>query len=110
MLKKENRLTSKEILLLQKNASKYVDNPVISIKFQHNEQKIKMGVLITKKVFKKAFLRNKIKRRIKASFLQINNKPNGLYLIKVKNNEIANMKFHEITSLLSDLISKIYSI
>ena len=63
MLKKENRLTTKEFLDVFKKGEKK-HNSFFLLVYTKNDKKVKVGVSIPKKIFKKAVDRNKTKRII----------------------------------------------
>ena len=72
----------------------------------------KIGIVVSKKVHKRAVKRNKIKRRIKAIYLdfmknnEIENLQKSISIIFIARSKILDLTYNEIKNTIHDLIQK----
>lgn len=69
----------------------------------------RFGIVVSKKISKKAVNRNKIKRRLKEIIRQINIK-SGFDIVIVAKPEILDKKYQEIKDELEELLKKLISL
>lgn len=88
MLKKRNRITKRSDFLKLKNKGAVNQSPFFGFIFLENIElkESKFGFIISKKISKKAVVRNKIKRIlsqiVKENLILLNKKIEGIFLIK----------------------------
>lgn len=75
MLKREQRLTDKRLFATLFRRGTWVRGRVMSLILIPTPQRGKVGFVITKKVAKSAVVRNRTKRRIRATFIEISKLP-----------------------------------
>ncbi len=102
MVSKENRLTKTEISNAMENGKRF-RNDLFDLKLLKSESLSKIAVIISKKVSKKAVIRNKIRRLIKQWFLEHSNdfEPK-MYVFIAKNENIRDLNtanLHELVKL-----------
>lgn len=108
MLPKKNRLKKKKdfervfmngkIIKCQDLFLKYIDN---------DKEDTKIGIVVSKKVSKKAVDRNKAKRRIREAFRLIGSKlKNGINMIAVAYPSVKNREFSDIKEQIEAALTK----
>lgn len=103
MLNKSQTLKTKEVKYTAIKGKK-LDAPNLFAKFIPSEE-YKLAVNVSKKIHKKAVVRNRIKRRIKAAWLSIEEKKVGKYVINAKRVDIAEMQFEMLKEEMQMLIA-----
>src|SRR5690606_14438303 len=108
MLKKVNRLKSKEIPKIAYKGKKVGNqNFMIRILFDTKLEQSKFAVSVSTKISKKAVIRNKIKRKIKTALLSINDSiKTANYLVVVKNVQIVEKNPEELALELKKIINE----
>lgn len=100
--KKISGLSKKEIEIVLKKGKKYSSINFLLFYFPFNE--LKVSPIVSKKISKKAVVRNKIKRRVRSIAKELLKK--GGYAVVVKN-DISNNNFQDLKDEFKKLISKI---
>ncbi|RMD77380.1 ribonuclease P protein component [Candidatus Dojkabacteria bacterium] len=105
MLKKCQRLNSSEVKMISERGVKFeTSNFYIKYLSCPNLKSSKIAVNVSKKIHKKAVVRNKIKRRIKAAFQSLTNTKKAKFILTVKNLNVYNLRFEEIREELKAAI------
>ena len=106
MLKKENRLTKKNDFerVYKKGRGLKADSLFLKI-LENDKNFVRIGIVVSKKVSKKAVQRNKIKRRIREVLRKIDFKP-GFDIILVAYPNIKDKKFDQIEEEVNYLFKK----
>ncbi|MDD3386669.1 MAG: ribonuclease P protein component [Candidatus Pacebacteria bacterium] len=106
MLPKENRLKKKkEFETVFKNGKTVRSKNIISKYFKSEDNKTKIGFIVSKKVSKKAVERNKIKRRLRASVRE--NKEmikDGMNIIIIALPSIKEVPYSEINNDIKSIL------
>ena len=108
MLSKKNRLKkNKDFNKIFKKGKKINEEVLLLIILKNNLKETKVGVVINKKVSKKAVIRNKIKRRI---YNSIRNKlpeiEKGFDFLIIVRPEIKEKSFFEINKIINKSLKK----
>lgn len=110
MLKKENRLTKRTDFLLVKEMGTIQQSPFFGLSYFINEKSDnnKVGFIISKKISKKAVVRNKIRRQIsEIIYKEINNLPKGFNGIFLVRQNILDADFEEIKSNILKIFNNV---
>lgn len=109
MLPKENRLTKKKDFERVFRRGKGLKEKFLIIKVLGNNLKVsRFGFIVSKKISKKAVLRNKIKRRLRESVRpKLNQIRQGIDVAVIACPEIGEKNFREIEEITSKLLEKI---
>jgi len=106
MLKKENRLKKqKEFDEIFKKGKGLKEESLFLKIFKNNTEHTRIGIIVSKKVSKKAVERNKIKRQIK-EIIKSNNFKKGFQMIIIAYPNIKEKSFEEINKQLDNLLKK----
>ncbi|MDD3032766.1 MAG: ribonuclease P protein component [Candidatus Pacebacteria bacterium] len=106
MLKRENRLTKKKDFERVYKKGRGIKTDSLFLKILENEQEItRIGIVISKKVSKRAVIRNKIKRRIREIVKKSSLKP-GFDLIIVTYPQIKEKDFQQLEEEINQLFKK----
>lgn len=108
MLPKINRLRRKKDFEIVFKKGKTFKEDFLILKFFPNQKKnSRFGVIVSQKVSKKATIRNKIKRRIKASIRQkISKIKDGLDIVFLVLPGLETKDFWEIEEIINKLLKK----
>lgn len=84
----------------------------LGLVFMSRSDKLQFAFVVSKKVDKRAVVRNRIKRRLRAAIYEIINAgdseiPAGQYVFLVKSNELANMPMQKIQEDCIELIQEV---
>lgn len=108
-LKKQNRLTSKDFLKIQRQKGFFARSAILSIKtVKNNLGASRFGFVVSAKVSKKAVERNKIKRQLRDVVRK--NKDNikkGFDVVVISSPALKGMKYQEIKEDLIGLFQKL---
>ncbi len=87
---------------------KKINNPYFTIIYlvKDNHPKNRLAFIVPKKVYKKAYQRNLIRRRLKAIFDQINFKTSGLDLIVIAKNSLMEKSFEELKKIIEIMLKQ----
>jgi len=106
MLKKENRLTKKKDFERAYKEGRGIKKDSLFLKIIENDQPFtRIGIVISKKVSKKAVIRNKIKRRIREIVRKMNLIP-GFDIVIVTFPQIKEKDFKQIEEEINQLFIK----
>ena len=108
MLPKENRLRNKKDFDRISTRGRQVSGNFLILKFQSNELNLaRIGFVVSKKVSKKAVLRNKVKRRLREAVKRelVSLKP-GFDLVFFTRREIKDREFSDIQQAVKQLFEK----
>lgn len=105
MLPKVSRMKEKDITLLFSNA-KNLKTPLFIVKFQKNQRLI-FSVAPSKKIFKTAVERNKVKRRIYNAIKEVN--PTGLLfaIVIIPNKEALKTPYRLIVEEVGEICKEL---
>lgn len=108
MLPKENRLKKKKDFNRVTTRGQQVSGSFLILKFYSNELDLtRVGFVVSKKVSKKAVLRNQVKRRlreaVRAELAQIRT---GFDMVFFTRREIQEKEFSDIQQLIKQLLEK----
>ena len=110
MLAKENRLRLKNDFKKVFEKGKFYQERFLAVKILSNESDIsRFGFIVSKKISKKAVVRNKIKRRLRESVrLKFKNGSikNGFDAVILTRPQIIDKKFVEIDEVIGKLLEK----
>ena len=108
MLSLKNRLKKEKDFQKVFNYGRTVASDIISIRFLDNKiQEIRVGFIVSKKISKKAVVRNKIKRILREQTRKkINNMKKKFDLIITAKGKILNLKSEEIGISLEKLLKR----
>ena len=104
MIKKTLRFTQKEIDLFIKTPHKKIGNGLFVCRFKAGE-KLKIGVVLSKKTYKTSVERNKVKRLLYDETLKLV-KISGFYIISPQKS-LKETKKEDVVLNIKDLLSKI---
>lgn len=109
MLKKINRIGSRKEFLEIKSKGEMRYSPIFGVLvFKKEDEVVKFGFIISKKISKKAVDRNKIKRRMSEILRKNLDKfESGTRMIFLVKREILDKKIEEIEKEISKLISNV---
>ncbi|MFH1566147.1 MAG: ribonuclease P protein component [bacterium] len=110
MLAKKYLLNKKEVVLLKQKGTLIQRTPFfnVSVLKVPDEDILKFAFIVSKKVFGKAVLRNKVKRMlISAVRANLDRFKKGYYVVFFLKENIINCKYEEISNLVDKKISKI---
>ena len=106
MLKKENRLTKRKDFERVYKKGRGIKADSLFLKILENEQEAtRIGIVISKKVSKRAVIRNKIKRRIR-EIVKKNNFLPGFDLVIITYPQIKEKDFHQLEIEINQLFKK----
>lgn len=106
MLKKENRLTKKKDFdNVFKKGRGIRANSLFLKTIENNKEHTRIGIIVSKKVSKKAPVRNKVKRRIREILRNMNFKQ-GFDIIIITHPKIKEKNFGEIKKEINYLFKK----
>ncbi|MFH1308467.1 MAG: ribonuclease P protein component [Patescibacteria group bacterium] len=107
MLRKQNRLKKKTDFDSVYKKGYTIAGKLVFLKVLKNKtQNSRFGFIVSKKVSKKAVIRNKIKRRLRSIVKNIDIK-NGIDVIITTNPEIVEKTYQEIKLEMEDLFKKL---
>ena len=108
MLSKKNRLRkNKDFNKIFKKGKKLNEEILLLIILKNNLKEVRVGVIINKKVSKKAVVRNKIKRRIYNSIKKKLSKiEKGFDFLIIAKPEIKEKSFFEIDKIINKSLKK----
>jgi len=110
MLVKENRLRLKNDFKKVFEKGKFCRERFLAVKILFNENDVsRFGFIVSKKISKKAVVRNKIKRRLRESVrLKLKNGSikNGFDAVILTRPQIIDKKFVEIDEVMNKLLEK----
>jgi ribonuclease P protein component len=104
MIKKTLRFTQKEIDLFIKTPHKKIGNDLFVCRFKAGER-LKIGVILSKKTYKTSVERNKVKRLLYDETLKLV-KISGFYIISPQKS-LKETKKEDVVLNIKDLLSKI---
>ncbi len=105
MLKKKNKLNSSEIKTF-KQSEGLLSSDILSVKISNTLHKeTKYTVIVSKKISKKAVVRNKIKRRVYNALKNIPIKTNVAMMVYTKK-QIVDTPYKSIENTLKELLEK----
>lgn len=85
MLKKQNRITKTRDLQMVYRKGKTLHTPALVIKFLPESTPVKVGLVVSKKISKKAVIRNRIKRALREEMrANKDNLATGSYMLVAK--------------------------
>lgn len=108
MLPKRNRLTKKECDLLLKQKSRFFHTASLFARAVKSND-FKMAVAVSKKVFRKAVARNKIRRVIYNSFSGAKSEDLSIHLLVSVKKEAKEMEIKQLQQELDELKNKLKS-
>lgn len=108
MLPRENRLKRKNDFDKVVQGGSYVSERFLILKFQSNGLNLtRAGFVVSRKVSRKAVLRNKIKRRLREALRgELSRLKNGFDLVFFAKSAIEEKEFSDIQSVVKRLLQK----
>lgn len=108
MLPKENRLKKKKDFNKVAAGDQQISGNFLILKFQSNDLSVaRVGFVVSKKVSKKAVLRNKVKRRLREAVrAELARVRPGFDLVFFTRREIKEKEFSDIQQLVKQLLEK----
>ena len=107
VLSKKNKLKKKDLNKILRKGKRFNGEILLLIIFKNDLKNTRVGLIISKKVSKKAVVRNKIKRRI---YSLIRNKlskiKTGFDVLIITRPEIKEKNFFEINKILSKVLKR----
>jgi ribonuclease P protein component len=108
MLSKNQRLKTKDVKLISQKGQK-IETSYFNIKYLVNSdhKTSKFAVNVSKKIHKRAVVRNKIKRRIKAAIINIQNQKSkhASFVINVRSLELFSVDFNQLKNELKHALT-----
>lgn len=110
MLPRPHRLTKKKDFDLTYQQGKAVGGRLFLIRFKSNQEgRIRVGIVISKKVAKKAVTRNKLKRRIREIVRSVAlERKENVDLVIIAKKAATNASYLELESEWKNILSKIF--
>jgi ribonuclease P protein component len=108
MLQTKNRFKgNRQIMtIIKKGQSVYGQNIKLKYLNNYNQEHPKFSVVVSKKVSKKAVIRNRIRRRIYSNIRLNHLNQKGMFALFVYSENFAYVKNNELTIILNEIFSK----
>lgn len=107
MLPKHNRLTSQEIFTLKSQPVKKVYASHLGVFATPSDAHLKVGIIVSKKQFKRAVDRNKIKRQLYHHLASLISLDSPYTLLLVPKRSLLTLPYHQQQPILSQLLKQL---
>ncbi|MFZ1522827.1 MAG: ribonuclease P protein component [Candidatus Saccharimonadales bacterium] len=108
MIQAKNRFKgNRQIMtIIKKGQSVYAQNSKLKYLINANQENLKFTVVVSRKVSKKAVVRNRIRRRVYETIRRYHLKNRGMFALFVYSENFAYIKHEELKDILNELFTK----